>query len=202
MQLKTYLIYCLILYLVLVIRTLLYIEKEKTRRAEKGDRRNRKRENQGEGCRRPIARSSPLLLLRLLPPLSSTSPDAHPSPARNIAKGEGRTVTPSASGRCHRHTSPPPRHRSTSNQQRQGSASTVCHPAHLVLFPVLFHPSGGNGKSEQKSKQKRRKRENQGEGCRRPLRPFIASLLLRLLPPLSSPSPAAHRLTRSQHRQG
>ena len=44
MQLKTYLIYCLILYLVLVIRTLLYIEKEKTRRAEKGDRRNRKRE--------------------------------------------------------------------------------------------------------------------------------------------------------------
>ena len=29
MQLKTYLIYCLILYLVLVIRTLLYIEKEK-----------------------------------------------------------------------------------------------------------------------------------------------------------------------------
>ena len=28
------------------------------------------------------------------------------SPARNIAKGEGRTVTPSASGRCYRHTSP------------------------------------------------------------------------------------------------
>ena len=53
-----------------------------------------------------------------------------------------------------------------------------------------------------KSKQKGRKRENQGEGCRRPLRPFLASLLFRLLPPLSSTSPAAHPLTRSQHRQG
>ena len=78
MQLKTYLIYCLILYLVLVIRTLLYIEKEKTRRAEKGDRRNWKRENQGEGCRRPLRPFIAALLLRLLPPLSSTSPAAHP----------------------------------------------------------------------------------------------------------------------------
>ena len=34
--------------------------------------------------------------------------------------------------------------------------------------------------------------ENQGEGCRRPLRPFLASHLFRLLPPPSTPSPAAH----------
>ena len=89
MQLKTYLIYCLILYLVLVIRTLLYIEKEKTRRAEKGDRRNRKRENQGEGCRRPIARSSPLLLLRLMSLPSTPSTAAHTSPRRTITEGTG-----------------------------------------------------------------------------------------------------------------
>ena len=92
-------------------------------------------ENQGEGCRRPLRPFLASLLLRLLPPLSSPSPDAHPSPARNIAKGEGRTVTPSASGRCYRHNVATPRRRSTNNQQ-QGSASTVCHHASLVLFPV------------------------------------------------------------------
>ena len=40
-------------------------------------------------------------------------------------------------------TSPPPRHRSPSSQRPQGSASTVCHPARLVLFP----PSGGDGRA-------------------------------------------------------
>lgn len=43
-----------------------------------------------------------------------------------------------------------------------------------------------------KSKQKVRKRGNQGEGCRQPLRPFLVSHLFRLLPPSSTPSPAAH----------
>ena len=133
MQLKTYLIYCLILYLVLVIRTLLYIEKEKTRRAEKGDRRNRKRENQGEGCRRPIASSSPLLLLRLMPPPSTPSPAAH-QVAPPTKEREERAPCP-AMGGCHHHhlatTSPP-------IDQQQGRASTVCHSARLVLviFPV------------------------------------------------------------------
>ena len=41
--------------------------------------------------------------------------------------------------------------------------------------PLPSHPSGDKGKAEQKSKKKGRKRENQGEGCRRPLRPFLAS---------------------------
>ena len=104
MQLKTYLIYCLILYLVLVIRTLLYIEKEKQEEQRKRDGRNRKRENHGEGCRRPLARSSPLLLLRLMSSPSTPSTAAHthhvaPSP-------KGRAATSSASGRCYRHTSP------------------------------------------------------------------------------------------------
>ena len=41
-------------------------------------------------------------------------------------------------------TSPPHRHRLTSSQRPQGSASTVCHPPRLVLFP----PSGGDGSAE------------------------------------------------------
>ena len=44
---------------------------------------------------------------------------------------------------------------------------------------------------EQRSKQNR-KRENQGEGCRRHLRPFLASLLFRLMSSPSTPSPASH----------
>ena len=47
-----------------------------------------------------------------------------------------------------------------------------------------------------KNKQKGRKRENQGEGYRRHLRQFLASLLFRLLPPPSTPSPAAHHFAR------
>ena len=54
-------------------------------------------------------------------------------------------------------------------------------------------PSGGDGRAEQTSKRNR-KRENQGEGCRRHLRQFLASLLFRLMPPPSTPSPAAHHL--------
>ena len=43
-------------------------------------------------------------------------------------------------------------------------------------LPRLSSPlSCGEGRAEQKIKPKGRKRENQGEGCRRPLRPFIAS---------------------------
>ena len=196
MQLKTYLIYCLILYLVLVIRTLLYIEKEKTRRAEKGDRRNRKRENQGEGCRRPIASSSPLLLLRLMSSPSTPSTAAHTSPHHVEPSPKGRAATSSTSGRCYLHhiTTPrcrplarsspllllrlmsspstpstaahhlaslcqqsgrgkggnpvrlwvipsrPHRHNLSTDRPaiRRSAPLAVCHPAPLVLFPVLF----------------------------------------------------------------
>ena len=49
----------------------------------------------------------------------------------------------------------------------------------------------------EKTKTSRRKgRENQGEGCRRHLRQFLASLLLRLLSTPSTPSPAAHHFAR------
>ena len=52
------------------------------------------------------------------------------------------------------------------------------------------------------SKQKERKRENQGEGCRRHLRQFLASLLLRLMSSPSTPSPAAHHFARLCQRSG
>ena len=89
--------------------------------------------------------------------------------------------------------------RPTMKKENQGSASTVCHPARLVLVLFLQVVRKGIAKEQAEGKEEK---ENQGEGCRRPLRPFIAALLLRLLPPLSSTSPAAHPLTRSQHRQG
>ena len=94
--------------------------------------------------------------------------------------------------------SPPHRHTSPPIDQQQGSASTVCNHARLV--PVLFPPSGCDGRAEQTSKRK--KRENKGEGCRRNLRQFLASLLFRLLHPPSTPSPAAHHFARLVQRSG
>ena len=135
MQLKTYLIYCLIIYLVLVIRTLLYIEKEKTRRAEKWDGRNRKRENQGEGCRRPLRPFLASLLLRLMSSPSTPSTAAHTSPRRTITEGtDGHLVHFWAM------PSPPPRHHLATDRPatRRAAPQAVCHPARLVLFPVLF----------------------------------------------------------------
>ena len=48
-------------------------------------------------------------------------------------------------------TSPPPRHRSTSSQRPQGSASTFCHPSRRVLVLFLssssYPPSGGKGRT-------------------------------------------------------
>ena len=59
-------------------------------------------------------------------------------------------------------------------------------------------PSDGEvGKSK-----RNRKRENQGEGCRRHLRQFLASLLLRLMSSPSTPSPAAHHFARFCQRSG
>ena len=68
--------------------------------------------------------------------------------------------------------------------------------------PLPSPPSGGKGKVEQKSKQKGRKRENQGEGCRRHLRQFLASLLIRLMSSPSTPSPAAHHFARLCQHSG
>ena len=62
--------------------------------------------------------------------------------------------------------------------------------------------SGDKGNAEQKSKKKGRKRENQGEGCRRHLRQFLASLLLRLMSSPSTPSPAARHFALLCQRSG
>ena len=54
-----------------------------------------------------------------------------------------------------------------------------------------------------KTKTSRREgREKQGEGCRRHLRQFLASLLLSLVSPPSTPSPAAHHFARLCQRSG
>lgn len=67
-------------------------------------------------------------------------------------------------------------------QRLDGLPSYPPRPRPLPLLLVV---------REGKSKQNR-KRENQGEGCRRHLRPFLASLLFCLLSSPSTPSPAAH----------
>ena len=92
-----------------------------------------------------------------------------------------------------------PRHHIASEQQPQGIASTFCHPHRLFLVLVLFlhvvmvwHSKRANEK----------KRENQGEGCRRHPRQFLASLLLRLMSLPSTPSPAAHHFARLCQRSG
>ena len=258
MYLKTYLIYCLILYLVLVIRTLLYIEKEKARREEKRDGRNRKRENQVEGCRRPIASSSPLLLLRLLSSPSTPSTAAHTSPRRTITEGTGGHLVHFLAmlSPPHRNTSPPTSrpflaspsapsdvftihtidsrsHLTTSNYHRRdgrplrpllgdaiathrhhlaadrpttssrATPRSVCHPPRLVLLPVsLPLPHVVRVWQSKRASSRERKRENQCEGCRRPLCPFIASPLLRLMSSPSTPSTAAHHLASLCQRSG
>ena len=55
----------------------------------------------------------------------------------------------------------------------------------VILYTLLYI-------EKKQSKKKGRKRENQGEGCRRHLRPFLASLLFRLM---SSPSNHRQPLT-------
>ena len=67
----------------------------------------------------------------------------------------------------------------------------------LYYYTYLIIYRGKN-----KSNQKGRKRENQGEGCRRHLRQFLASLLFRLMSSPSTPSPAAHHFARLCQRSG
>ena len=92
----------------------------------------------------------------------------------------------------HRHTSPP-------IDQQQGSASTVCHPSRLVLVLFLQVVRKGIAKEQAEGKEEK---ENQGEGCRRHLRQFLASLLFLLMPTPSTPSPAARHFARLCHRSG
>lgn len=56
---------------------------------------------------------------------------------RTKANGKGRAATSSASGRCHRHTLPPPRHRSTATSSDRAAPRAVGHPARLGPVPSV-----------------------------------------------------------------
>ena len=62
----------------------------------------------------------------------------------------------------------------------------------ILYIYIIIYKERTNESEQGKSKRANRTgRENQGEGCRRHLCQFLASLLLRLLHPPSTPSPAA-----------
>ena len=133
--------------------------------------------------------SSPVPRLSYVPSdVYTVNTIASRSPLRHLVsaiRGEGRKATPSGSGRCYRHTSPHiAADRPAAGQRLDGLPSFPPRPRSL--------PSCGDvGQSK-----RNRKRGNQGEGCRRHLRPFLASLLFRLMSSPSTPSPAAHHFAR------
>ncbi len=104
-------------------------------REEQTSKQNRKRENQGEGCRRHLRPFLASLLSCLLSSPSTPSP-------------KGRAATPSGSGRCHRHHLATPRHRSTSSHQTAGQRLGLSGilPA-SSSSPSSSPPSGGEGRA-------------------------------------------------------
>ena len=117
------------------------MEEQRDKQNRKGKRRERTRAKDAADL---FASSSPRLCSICCPKRPHHRQRSPPRPLAHIAQGERRAATPSGSGRCHRHTSPPSRHRSTSKQQ--GSASTVCHPARLPASSPSSSPlPGGEG---------------------------------------------------------
>ena len=75
--------------------------------------------------------------------------------------------------------SPPPRHHIASEQQPQGSASTVCHPALLVLVLVLFLQVVRKGIANEQTEQEEREPGRRLPPTSSPVLPF--RLRLRFL---------------------
>ena len=115
---KRLLRYCLLLcviniiiccIIILYIYLIIYRERTKVNRASQSRRASRREGRERTRAKDDadlFARSSPLFCSVCCLHCPHHRQPLTPSPARNIAKGEGRTVTPSASGRCHHHTSP------------------------------------------------------------------------------------------------
>ena len=89
-----------------------------------------------------FASSSPLFCSVCFPHRPHHRQPLTTSPACVSAHGEGRAATSSASGRCHRHTSPPPRQRPESTGQRIDGLP-FCPPRPRLSSP----PSGGEGRA-------------------------------------------------------
>lgn len=124
----------MLLYVVLLyyIYTLLYIGKRKRQTEERANWKKTGR-RMPPTSRQFLASPSAPSAASIVHTIASRSQLRPPCAS---AHGEGRAATSSASGRCHRHTSQPPRNRSTSKQQRQSSASG-CRPS---CPPRLFLP--------------------------------------------------------------
>ena len=132
-----FLVLLMLLYVISLyyIYTLLYIKKEQRKQSmERANERTEQEERtRAKDAAAIFASSSPLFCFVCC--LHRTH-HRQPLKTHHVAPSpNGMAATSSASGRCYRHNVATPRRRSTNNQQ-QGGASTVCHLARLVLFPV------------------------------------------------------------------
>ena len=103
------------------------VRASQSRRASRREGRERTRAKDAADL---FARSSPLFCSVCCLHCPHHRQPLTASPARNIAKGEGRTVTPSASGRCYRHTSP-----ATRRAAPRQSAILPASSSYSPLFP-------------------------------------------------------------------
>ena len=156
------------------IYTLLYIKKEQMNQSREraNERTEQEERTRAKDSAVIFASSSPLFcsVCCLHRPLHRQPLTT--SPACVSAQGDGRAATSSDSGRCHRH-------HIASEQQPQGSASTVCHPALLVLVLVLFIQVVRKGIANEQTEQEEREPGRRLPPTSSPVLPF--RLRLRFL---------------------
>ena len=122
-----------------IIYLIIYKERTKANREGrvKAQTEQKRERNRAKDAADLFARSSPLLLLRLMSSPSTPSPAAHHFArfCQRSGRGTGGHLVHfwAMQSPPHRHTSPP------IDQQpatRRAAPRSVCHPARLVLFPV------------------------------------------------------------------